>query len=91
MATYQASMLGAAPDSVPGIYPFEAPDDLMSGTADQVVRMFFTHVDKDIFHHHVGYELNAALKNRDGAAVTAMGSLILGDDAHLPFVLVISH
>lgn len=55
-----------------------------------MVRAFFEHVDKEILHEHVDFEMNAAFKSRDGNAVTAMGALILKDDGHLPFLLLIS-
>ena len=90
MATYQAQMLNTAEGSVAGSYPFDGPDTLFDKTADQIVRAFFEHVDTDIFHHHVDYEMNSAFKNRDRNAVTAMGSLILDNDSHLPFLLLIS-
>ena len=78
------------PTALPGSYPFEAPDDLFSATADKIVRKFFEHVDKDIFHHHVDYEVNAASKSKDGGTVTAMGALIMANGSELPFVLYIS-
>lgn len=90
MREYQAKMLNTARGEVAGLYPFEGPDDLFEHTSDQIVRKFFEHVDRDIFHHHVDYEINAAFKNNDRNAVTAMGSLILGDRSHLPFLLLIS-
>jgi len=90
MAVYRATMLSEAEDSLPGSYPFEAPDDLFQSTADKIVRAFFEHVDKDIFHHHVDYEINAAAKSKDGRTVTAMGALIMHNGSELPFVLRIS-
>ncbi len=90
MAVYRATMLSGVEDSARGSYPFEAPDDLFSTTADKIVRKFFEHVDKDIFHHHVDYEVNAASKSKDGATVTAMGALIMKNGSELPFVLRIS-
>jgi len=90
MHEYQAKMLNTARGDLAGSYPFQAPENLFDQTADQVVRRFFEHVDKDIFHHHVDYEINASFKNKHGNAVTAMGSLILEHDGHLPFLLLIS-
>jgi hypothetical protein len=90
MATYRATMLSGADDSLPESYPFEAPDDLFSATADKIVRKFFEHVDKDVIHHHVDYEVNAVSKSKDGATVTAMGALIMRNGSELPFVLCIS-
>ncbi len=90
MATYRATMLSGAEDSLPGSYPFEAPDDLFGATADKIVRTFFEHVDKDIFHHHVDYEVNAATKSKDGATVSALGALVMGNGSELPFVLRIT-
>ena len=90
MPRYQAQMLNTAEGSIAGSYPFDGPEELLDQTADQVVRVFFEHVDRDIFHHHVDYEMNMAFKSKGGDAVTAMGSLILRDNAHLPFMLLIS-
>ncbi|MEM6461011.1 MAG: hypothetical protein AAF724_03765 [Pseudomonadota bacterium] len=90
MAIYHAKMLNATRGGEAGEYPFEGPDDLFNKTSDQVVRAFFLHVDRDIFHHHVDYEINASFKSKEGDAVTAMGSLILNDQSHLPFILLIS-
>lgn len=89
MSEYQAQMLNTSEGSIAGSYPFDAPEDLFGKSSDQIVRKFFEHVDKDIFHHHVDYEINAAFKNKDGSAVTAMGSLVLKDQSHLPFLLLI--
>lgn len=90
MAGYRATMLSGADDGLPGSYPFEAADDLFQATADKIVRAFFEHVDKDIFHHHVDYEVNAASKSKDGATVTAMGALTMRNGSELPFVLRIT-
>jgi hypothetical protein len=83
-------MLSGSEDGVPGSYPFQAPDDLFQASADKIVRAFFEHVDKDIFHHHVDYEVNAASKSKDGGTVTAMGALMMTNGTELPFVLHIS-
>jgi len=90
MATYRATMLSGVEDSNPGSYPFEAPDDLFNATADKIVRAFFEHVDKDLFHHHVDYEVNAATKSKDGAMVSAIGALVMHNGSELPFILRIS-
>lgn len=90
MPEYQAKMLNTTRGDVAGSYPFEGPEDLFAKTSDQIVRLFFEHVDRDIFHHHIDFEINAAFKNKGGDAVTAMGSLILDDNSHLPFLLLIS-
>jgi hypothetical protein len=90
MATYRATMLSEAENSMPGSYPFEAPDDLFDATADKIVRTFFEHVDKDVFHHHVDYEINGATKSKDGTCVSAMGALMMHNGSELPFVLRIS-
>ena len=90
MVQYQAKMLNTARGDVEGSYPFEAPESLFAQSSDKIVRAFFEHVDKDIFHHHVDYEINAAFKNQERNAVTAMGSLIMKGNDHLPFLLLIS-
>ena len=90
MAEYKATMLNGAEDSLPGSYPFEATDDLFEATADKIVRAFFEHVDKDIFHHHLDYEVNAASKSKDAKSVMAMGALIMENGSELPFLLHIA-
>lgn len=90
MAEYQATMISGAEDTLPGSYPFEAPYDLFNATGVKIVRKFFEHVDKDIFHHHVDYELNGVSKSKDGKSVMAMGALIMENGSELPFVLRIS-
>ena len=90
MADYKATMLSGTEDGLPGSYPFEAPDGLFGSTADKIVRKFFEHVDKDVFHHHADYELNAVSKSKDGNTVTAMGALIMENGSELPFALRIS-
>lgn len=87
MLEFQATMISGGEDALPGCYPFEAPADLFNATGDKIVRKFFEHVDKDIFHHHVDYELNGVFKSKDGKAVMAMGALILEHGSELPFVL----
>jgi hypothetical protein len=87
---YRATMLSGVEDAAPGIYPFEGPDDLFGATADKIVRTFFEHVDKDIFHHHVDYEVYAVSKSKDGALVSAMGALMMANGSELPFLLRIS-
>jgi hypothetical protein len=74
-----------------GAYSFEGPDDLMKRTADEVVSIFFDHVDKQVLGRHADWEINGVLKNRDRGVVAAMGSLIPErDDPPLPFLLLIS-
>ncbi len=90
MAQYNATMISGTEDSIPGSYPFEGPEDLFEATSDKIVHAFFKHVDKDIFHHHVDYEVNAVSRNKDTGTVLAMGALVMANGSELPFVLRIS-
>jgi hypothetical protein len=74
-----------------GSYTFEGPDDLMSRTADEIVNVFFDHVEKQVLENHVDWEINGIMKNSERGVVTALGSLIpqVGDPP-LPFLLMIS-
>ncbi len=90
MAVYRATMLSGVDDNSPGSYTFEGADDLFDATADKIVRAFFEHVDKDIFHHHVDYEVYAVSKSKDGALASAMGALVMANGSELPFLLRIS-
>ncbi|MBX9925105.1 MAG: hypothetical protein K2Y05_02000 [Hyphomicrobiaceae bacterium] len=89
-ATYHARMM-SADSSGEGHYTFEAEAGLMKKTADEVVQVFFAHVEKDVLRNHVDWELNGVIKNKDLGVVTAMGSLVT-DDAHsaMPFLVMIS-
>jgi hypothetical protein len=90
MATYHARMLDAETGGE-GSYDFEGPQDLMSRTADEIVTVFFDHVEQKILHHHTDWEVNGIMKNRERRVVTAMGSLLAnGDEPPLPFLLLIS-
>lgn len=90
MARYVARMLDAETGGE-GIYQFEGPDQLMQRTADEIVSVFFDRVEKQILAHHVDWEINGVMKNRERGVVTAMGTLI-PDKATppLPFLLLIS-
>lgn len=90
MATYYARMLDGE-TSGEGQYVFDGPADLMSRTADEIVGVFFEHVETQVLRGHVDWEVNGVLKNRERRIVTAMGSLIpQRDDAPMPFLLLIS-
>ena len=90
MAIYTARMLDAASRGE-GVYNFEGPTDLMSRTADEIVAVFFEHVEQQVLRTHVDWEVNGVMKNRDRRVVTAMGSLIpQKDDPPMPFLLLIS-
>ena len=65
--------------------------DLMSRTADEIVTVFFDHVEKEVLRRHADWEINGVMKNRDRGVVTAIGSLIPAkNDPPLPFLLMIS-
>jgi hypothetical protein len=91
MATYQARMLDAETNGE-GHYVFEGPDGLMQKTADEIVGVFFDHVEREVLKRHADWEINAVMKNRDRGVVTAIGSLIPDkNDPPLPFLLLISN
>lgn len=72
-------------------YEFEGAPNLMDLTADEIVSVFFSHVEHKILQHHIDWEVNGILKNKDRRVVTAIGSLIpQRSDAPLPFLLMIS-
>jgi hypothetical protein len=91
MRTYQARMLDAE-TSGEGHYEFEGPDDLLQRTADEIVGVFFEHVERDVLGRHADWEINGVMKNKDRGIVTAIGSLIPErSDPPLPFLLLISN
>jgi len=90
MATYYARMLDGETNGE-GSYIFEGPDDLMGKTADEIVTVFFDHVDQEVLKTHADWEINGVMKNKDRGIVTAIGSLIPNkDDRPVPFLLLIS-
>ncbi len=90
MATYYARMLDAATNGE-GAYTFDGPDDLMRKTADEIVSVFFNHVEREVLKTHADWEVNGVMKNKERKIVTAIGSLIPEkDDQPLPFLLLIS-
>jgi hypothetical protein len=90
MANYYARMLDAETNGE-GSYVFEGPDDLMHRTADEIVALFFDHVEREVLKTHADWEINGIMKNKERGIVTAMGSLIpQKDDPPLPFLLLIT-
>ncbi len=90
MATYHARMLDAETKGE-GSYTFEGPDGLLAQPADEIVNVFFDHVEQEVLGTHADWEINAAMKNKDRGVVTAIGSLIPEkNDEPLPFLLLIS-
>lgn len=90
MASYQARMLDAE-TSGEGSYVFEGPDDLMQRTADEIVSVFFDHVEQEVLGRNADWEINGVMKNKERGIVTAIGSLIPErNDAPLPFLLLIA-
>lgn len=89
MATYIAKMIDAQTGGE-GTYEFQAGDDLFKKTADEIVDNFFAHVDKEIFFHHVDYEINGAMKNKEHKVVTSFGSFMPDWDTEIPFLVMIS-
>jgi hypothetical protein len=90
MATYYARMLDAATNGE-GVYTFEAPDDLLKKTADEIVTTFFDYVEGDVLKTNADWEINGVMKNKERGVVTAIGSLIPEkNDAPMPFLLLIS-
>lgn len=85
----QAIVMGPVSGS-DSTYKFDAPDDLFSRPADEIVEAFAAHIhEAGVISGAASYELNSAMKNREKNVVTAIGNLILGGD-HLPFVVMIS-
>lgn len=90
MATYYARML-AGEGSGEGSYVFDGPPDLMQRTADEIVGVFFDHVERDVLKTAADWEINGVMKNKERKIVTAIGSLIPEkNDAPMPFLLLIS-
>jgi hypothetical protein len=90
MTTYHARMLDAETGGE-GRYRFDGPPDLMKRTADEIVAVFFEHVEKEVLRRHADWEINGVMKSRERGVVTAIGSLIPDkNDAPLPFLLMIS-
>lgn len=90
MAIYTARMMSADTGGE-GHYMFEADGNLMKRTADEIVGVFFDHVEAQVLRHNVDWELNSAMKSKPHGIVTAMGALVTDDDqASLPFLLMIS-
>ncbi len=90
MSTYYARMLDAETKGE-GSYTFEGPSDLMQRTADEIVAVFFDHVEKEVLKTHADWEINGVMKNKERGIVTAIGSLIPEkNDPPSPFLLFIS-
>jgi hypothetical protein len=90
MATYTARMMSADTGGE-GLYTFEADANLMKRTADEIVGVFFDHVEDEILQQHVDWELNSAMKSKPHGVVTAMGALFTDDDQpSMPFLLMIA-
>lgn len=91
MSKYYARMLDAETGGE-GLYQFEGAEDLMHRTADEIVSVFFEHVEDTVLKQHADWELNGVMKNGDRDVVVAMGSLIpQRNEPPLPFVLVVSN
>lgn len=90
MATFHARMM-SADSSGEGHYTFEADADLMKRTADEIVSVFFHHVEEEVLRGKVDWELNSVFKNKQHGVVTAMGGLITDEDQPaMPFLVMIS-
>lgn len=90
MATFYARMLDAETNGE-GAYTFEGPNDLMQKTADEIVGVFFDHIESEVLKANADWEVNGIMKNRERGIVTAIGSLIPEkNDPPLPFLLLIS-
>ena len=90
MATYFARIMDAQTGGE-GAYEFEAADDLMGRTGDEIVNTFFDAVDHDVLHDHADWELNGVVNSRERRIVTAIGALIpKKNEPPIPFMLMIS-
>jgi hypothetical protein len=89
MVRYFARIMDAQTGGEGG-YEFEAADDLMGRTGDEIVNTFFDAVDHAVLHDHADWELNGVVNNRE-RRVTAIGSLIpKKNEPPIPFMLMIS-
>lgn len=87
---YYARMLAADGDAEES-YDFEGPENLMDLTVDEIVGEFFKRIEEQVLKHHLDWEINSAMKNRDRRVVTALGSLVPHrNDPPIPFLLMIS-
>ncbi len=90
MTSYYARIMDAKSGGEAS-YQFNAPDDLMQRTADEIVGTFFNEVDEKILCDHIDWELNGVMNNRDRRVVTAIGSLFpKKNEPPIPFLLMIS-
>lgn len=90
MATYYARMLDAETNGE-GSYTFPGPIDLLERPADEIVAVFFEHVEKEVLKANADWEINGVMKNKERGIVTAIDSLIPDkNDPPLPFLLLIS-
>lgn len=87
---YYARMLAADGDAEE-TYDFEGPETLMDLTVDEIVGEFFKRIEDKVLKHHIDWEINSAMKNRERRVVTALGSLVPSQKAPpIPFLLMIS-
>lgn len=89
MAQYRAVIMHGKRDSE-GWYDFEGPDDLFTGTPIEVMRAFMTEMDAMAHIGHIGYEVNAAMKNQRADTVTVLGQLHFDHGGDQPFICMIS-
>jgi hypothetical protein len=89
MTTFHARLLDAETGSE-GRYQFDAPEDLLRRTADEVVSTFFHAVEDQVLTQHIDWEVNGVLAQRDRGVVVAIGSLLPKAGAPMPFALVVS-
>lgn len=88
-ATYQATFMHGNREAE-GRHTFEAADDLMTHSPATVMRTYMEWLDAHGGVGHVDYELNAAMKSKDGKTVTTLGQLIFHGTDHQPFICMIS-
>lgn len=89
MASYSATLMHGSRDSE-ATRIFDGPDDLMGRSPASVMRAFMEWIDANAGIGHVDYELNAAMKSKDGKTVTALGVLNFGPHDEQPFICMIS-
>ncbi|WP_172298623.1 hypothetical protein [Pseudoruegeria sp. HB172150] len=89
MANYTASLMHGNRDAE-GVRTFEGPEDLMSQSPVRVMRAFMDWVDAHSGLDHIDFELNAAMKSKDGKTVTALGNLIFDGNSEQPFICMIT-
>ena len=88
MATYLATMFASDRDAH-DTYEFDAKDGLFDESRMKLIHAFMEYVDHvEITEEDIGYEIQAASKDRERRVITAHGYIRLAH-GEIPFVLMI--